>query len=218
MSIYYVTVVLGFSILLAVVIGLVRFRKIIPAYQPFFFFVWVNCCNHLLSVILIEVFRNNQINGNIYVLIEALILLWLFSSWGLFHKKKLVLYTILVILINVWIFDNLIWHGLNTVNSLFRTVYSFTLTFLSINQINRIMAEERSNILRNSQFLICIAFIIYYTYKATIEVFYLIGLQASNNFYNNLFLIFIFVNLFANLIYAIAALWIPTKQKFILRS
>jgi hypothetical protein len=41
-------------------------------------------------------------------------------------------------------------------------------------------------------------------------------MKLSNEFNNSLFLIIICVNLFVNLGYALAALWIPTKNKFTL--
>jgi hypothetical protein len=60
--------------------------------------------------------------------------------------------------------------------------------------------------------------IIFFTYRAIIEVFYLMKLPFSNQFYLNVYVIMDFVNLFVNLIFALAVLWIQTKQKFILLS
>ena len=216
MSFYYVAVILGFSIVIPATIGLIRFSKIEPAYQPFIIYCLLDVLNHALSAVLIEVYHSNTINSNIFVLIEASLYLLLFKGWGAFKKRNGVFYSILITLCIVWIIDNLVWHQLNTVNSLFRTVYSFILVFLSIEQMNILITTAKRNLLFNACFMICAGIVIYYTYKATIEVFFLIQLKGSVSFYVNIFKILVFVNLFANLLFAWAMLWIPKKPKFIL--
>jgi hypothetical protein len=96
---------------------------------------------------------------------------------------------------------------------LFRIVSSFILIFLSIGQLNKLIVTAKKNLFYNAIFLICCGLIIYFSYKATIEVFFFIRLEASNQFYINIFAILVFVNLFVNLIFAWAVLWIPKKQK-----
>ena len=213
---YYVAVIIGYSIAIPAIIGLIRFSKISVAYQPFVYYCILDVLNHTLSAILIEVYHSNTINSNIFVLIEAILFLILFKNWGLFKKRMAVFYLLLAILGSVWIIDNLVWHRLNTVNSLYRIAYSFILVLLSIEQLNILISSARRNLLYNSCFLICSGIVIYYTYKATIEVFFLIQLKASNTFYSNIFIILVFVNLFVNLLFSWAVLWIPKKPKFIL--
>jgi hypothetical protein len=208
----------GFVVVIAGVIGLIRFKKMLPSYQPFVYFAWLSVLNDLLSAALVKVYHENPINGNIYVLLEAYLFLWLFRNWGIIKDKSWTLASLLVFLTMIWIYDNFIWHNITTVNSLFRICYSFVLIFLAINQLNKLIVGERGILLRNTRFLICIGICIFYSYKASIEVFYLLQLQVSNNFYSNIFLIHIIVNLFVNLIYGLAALWIPTKQRFTLSS
>jgi hypothetical protein len=204
------------------VIGLIRLKKMLPSYQPFvpfIYFAWLSLLNDTISVVMVaKTHLNSPINGNIYVLFEAYLFLWLFRNWGILKDKAWPLPVLAISLTMIWIYDNFLWHNLNNVNSLFRICYSFVLIFLAINQLNKLIVGERSNLLRNTKFLICIGICIFYSYIASIEVFYLIKLQASNNFISNIFLIHIIVNLFVNLIYGLAALWIPTKQKFTLSS
>jgi len=183
------------------------------SYQPFIFILCLDILNLTLSVILSETIRNNAVNSNIYVLLESLLYLWLFKNWGAFYKRSTLFYSLGVLLIAVWIFDNLVQNHLTTTNSLFRIVLSFLLIFLSIEQINKLIANARKNLLFNSAFLICCGVIIYFSYKATTEVFYLIRLKASIRFYINISTIMVFVNCFVNLIFAWAVLWIPKKQK-----
>jgi len=206
---------LSYSICIAAVIGLFRFKKIIKPYQPFFFFVWVALLCEIISSVRITHNENNVAVTNVYVWVESVILLWLFKNWAVESRSKN--YYILIALVSIaWICDNLIFHSVTRLNSVFRVIYSFVLVFLSIDQINKLMVEERKNILLNARFLICLTFVIFYTYKAAFEVFYIVQLPLSEYFYKSLWLIMVYVNLFANLLYAIAALWIPTRQKFTL--
>lgn len=217
MNDYQISVLFGYSILVAAIIGLVRYRKCLPAYLPFFIFVWMALLNHFISMIAIGLTKGNAINGNMYVLAEALVLLWLFKRWGAFYKKDTSFFILLFFLISCWVADNFVLNKITTINSPYRIVYSFTLIFLSISQINKVIGEERQTLIRNAQFLICMAIIINFTYKTVVEVFFLIQLPASMAFYRHIFLIFVYINLLVNIIFAIAAAWIPTKQKFILR-
>lgn len=215
MRIYDIAVLFGYSVAIAAVIGLVRFRKIIPAYQPFFIIMWLGLLNHSASIIFNETTGTNAVNSNIYVLLESLLYLQLFKNWGAFKKKNTWFVALGISLIALWITDNLIWHSITTTNSLFRIICSFLLIFLSISQFNELITAAKKNLLLNARFLICTGIIIYFSYKATIEVFFFIQLKASTHFYINIFFILIFVNLFVNLIFAWASLCVPKKQKSI---
>ena len=213
---YYGAVIFGYSIIFAAAFGLIRFKKIMNSYQPFIFIIWLGLLNLTLSVILNETIRNNAVNSNIYVLLESLLYLWLFKNWRTFSRKSTFIYSLVCFLVFVWIYDNLIRNQLTSTNSLFRIVVSFVLIFLSIGQVNKLIANIKKNLLYNSSFLICCGIIIYFSYKATVEVFYLIHLEASTRFYINISTIMVLVNCFVNLLFAWAVLWIPKKQKSIL--
>jgi hypothetical protein len=214
MSIYYYSMAFGLTSIFSVIIGLVRFKKILKPYRFFVVFVAVGLLNDLLNLIVVELWHQNIVNANVYVLLEALILLILFYKWGSFGKKMLIFLAATFCL--VWIGENLVFGSIKRINSLFRLFYSLAIVILAIDQINITMMHERKNILRNAKFIICCLFAFYFAFRATFEVFYVVPLRMSNDFYSNLFLILVFVNLFANLGYALAALWIPTKQKFTL--
>jgi hypothetical protein len=66
-------------------------------------------------------------------------------------------------------------------------------------------------------FLIYLTFIVYYSYKTFIEVFYIFHINFSAYFYTSIVLFLLFINLVANLAYAIAVLCIPTKREFTLQ-
>lgn len=195
---------------------MVRFNKILKDYKPFFYFLIFALLNEILSEYLSTVIRNNSTNSNIYILIEFFLLLSLFKNWG-YHTRKNNFYISVGVAVTVtWILDNLIFHTLTTFNSAYRIVYSLVLVFLSIDEINFIIITERKNVIKNARFLICSAFIFFFSYKALVETFFLIEAPFSIDFYRSLLDIMAFINLFTNLIYILAALWIPTKQRFLL--
>ena len=213
---YHIAVILGYSIIIPAFVGLIRYRAIDSAYQPFIIFCVLDVFNHTLSAVLIRYFNSNTVNGNVFILIEAILFILLFKNWGLFKKKRIVFYLVVFMVVVAWIVDNLIVHKLTTVNSFYRIIYSFVLVFLSIEQMNVLISTVRKNLLLNSSFIICCGLITYYSYKATVEVFFFIQLKASVDFYTNIFVILVFVNCVLNLIFGWATLWIPRKPRFIL--
>ncbi len=103
-------------------------------------------------------------------------------------------------------------------SSFFSIVSSFVLIFLAINQVNQLIIQEKRNLLKNSKFLICAGVLIFFTYKIMVESFYVMKLDQSTIFLSGIFNILVFVNLFVNLLFALATLWIPTRQRFTLPS
>jgi hypothetical protein len=203
-----------FSYLIAIYIGLVRFKHILKSYRPFIFWLCLAFTSELISRIVIVTGHSNAIIGNIYVLLEFPLILWLFKNWGIHQRKNKFYFILLIAGVGVWTWDSLINHPITHFSSIYRIFYSFVIIFLSIDQINYIITTERKNILRNSRFLICSSWLIFFTYKAVMESFLLFELNLSKQFWGNFFTIFRILILSLNLVYAVATLWIPTKQRF----
>ncbi len=210
--------VFSYSIILAAVVGFVRYRRVTPEDRPFFLIVWIALISEMMGEIFTSTIHSTSVNNNIYVLIEALLYAWLFYGWSTPTPKKSRLYILQVFLCTVWVLDNLILNKLTHTNSIFRIASSFIMVFLAINQINQLITTERSKLIKNARFLISTGLVIYFSYKAIIETFFWIQLPFSDTFYIYVLLIMDYVNLFVNLIFALAALWIPTRRKFILPS
>ena len=102
-------------------------------------------------------------------------------------------------------------------NSYFRIFYSLILVLSSVSMINQILMKEREKLAKNPTFIICIAFIFALTYSLLIELFFVYHLQLSATFNTNLHYIFIVINLFSNLLYFLAILWMPKRQAFTLQ-
>ncbi len=217
MTHYFTTVVFSFSILLAAVVGCLRYHRITPGDRLFIYIVWVALINEILSLVFTAVFRSTAINNNVYVLVEALLYCLMYYHWNLGFQSRKKLIWLLVATVVFWIWDNLIRHRPTEINSLFRIFSSFILVFLAIDQINQLIVTERKRLMTNARFLISVGVVIFFTYRAIYEAFYL-KILFSIPFYHGVNKIMEYVNLFVNLIFALAALWIPTRRKFILPS
>ena len=174
--------------------------------------------NELISFLMTKNGQTTAINNNIYVLIESILISWQFKKWGLLQRPRFLFPLLLVLLIISWIVENFIVFKITYISSYFRVLYSFIIVLMSVSVINGLFILDKKDILRNPIFLICIGFIFYYTYKVLVETFWIYGLNHSRGFRNNVYIILTYVNLFANLIYALAVLWMPTKQRFTLPS
>lgn len=213
MNLYKVAAITGFSIAIAAIIGLVRFRHAAVAYRPFFYIVWLGLLNHTVSLLSVYYFRSNAINGNIYVLIESLLYIWLFRNWGTFTKSKQLPLLLGAALVGVWLIDNLILHLPTTANAGFRIVNAFVMVFLSIEQLTRLITAFRQDLRHNGLFLICCGVLVYYSYKAVIEVFFLVKTNGSLDLMYNIYAIMVYINCFVNLLFAWAIQWIPKKNQ-----
>src|SRR5688572_29728777 len=102
---YTLAVLFSFSIAIAAIIGLVRFKQISPAYYPFLFCIWLAFLNEILNYILARTIGHNIINNNIYALLEALLITWQFKKWGLFYRSNYSYAIILGLFISGWLFE-----------------------------------------------------------------------------------------------------------------
>jgi hypothetical protein len=209
-----------YSIAPAAIIGLFRYTKVLKTFRPFIILIVTALITEIVNHIIIYHYgKGNAVIINIYGLIECLLWLWQFYYWNAFKKRSRLLPILVSLLIGVWAADNIILGKLNTFSSWFTIMYSFTLVFLSINEVNRQIVEERKNIFTNAKFLACAGILLFYTNRILVESFYLLDMvQTNREFLRQLFQILKYVNLFVNLLFAFATIWIPTRQRFSLPS
>lgn len=209
-------VIFSFSILIPALIGWVRCKKIDSAYYPFLLLLWLGLANEILNYIITNEGFSNAINSNIFVLVESFLILILFKRLGLFQRApKLFVFVALVYLV-VWIAENFIVSTITNFSSYFIGLFSFITVLMSINLINIQITTIKRQLLGNGLFLLCIGFILYYTYTVLVEVFWIYGLNASKVFRQSVYRILTYVNFVTNLIYAIAVLWMPRKREYML--
>lgn len=107
----------------------------------------------------------------------------------------------------------------------FRIAYSFLIVILSVATISLLLYQnihtpwltEERNIFLHPVFLICCGAVIFFIFKLVIEIFWLYGIDRSSDFRKNLYHILIYINPAVNLIYTLAILWIPRKQRYIIQ-
>lgn len=214
---YSLLIILNLCILIPSTVGLLRFSKINHAYHPFIYCIWLGTIIELVSSLLALKGSSNAVISNIYVLMESALLTWQFERWKLFEKRKFLFLGILVLFIITWLLENVVISKITYFSSYFRIVYSFIIVIMSIIIINRLIVTERKSLLKNPIFLICVAFVFYYTLKIMVEAFWVYKI-SDKIFTMNVYNISVITNFIANLLFTVAIIWIPTRQKFTLPS
>ncbi|MGE5521014.1 MAG: hypothetical protein ACM3VS_13870 [Candidatus Dadabacteria bacterium] len=210
-----VGIILDFAIYISGIIALVRFKSINPAFYPFIYCTWIGCLNETLSTILIYNGYHSLLNSNIYVLIEAILFLQFFNKLGTISRSMF--QWLLVSVVLVWISENFILGSITRNSTYFRIYYSWVLVLASIHTINDLITSGTRKLETNSTFLICIGFVIYYTYKILVQAFVIYAVMQSQSFLMSIYVIMFYINFGTNLLYAVAVLWMPRKLGFSMR-
>lgn len=202
------------SVGIGAIAGRVRYRKIDPVFWPFIYLLWVGFTNELISIGLMYGGYSNFVNNNIFFLLEALLICFQFYRWDILGRRKYLLLQSTFIIF--WVAECIL-QSIYTMNSYFIIFHSFIVVLMSIHMINKIVFAENTSLLKHPVFLICMGFIVYFTYSVLVEVFWLYGLTQSKVFRLRIYEVLSYINLLVNLVYAIAILWMPMRQQYILR-
>ena len=208
---------LSLSILFAAILGVIKFRKMDPAYHPFVYY----CCLAVLVEILVYILLLNDMKYivgtvyNFFALAEFYLLTRMFHNWGLFKRKKNT-FTGIIVLSFLLFACTLYIRGYNKINYFSKIVNSFALIFFSISAFNRMIQNERNNIFKNAKFWICIGMVIFFTYYILVntEQLSFLNIKRTKAFEDKVWLINAYSNVFVNLLYAVAVIWIPRKKNF----
>jgi len=214
------TLVIAFSlsIYIAGIIAVIRLKKINKIYYPFLISIWLGCLSELVNSLLAGKNLNSYTNINLYILFETLLITLFFRNLGLFQFQKKLFYSIIGGLIAGWIIENIIVKQINTIAIYFTIYSSLIIVLLSVTILNKLIVSSRRTFITNPIFLLCIAFIIYFTYQVMVYAFWIYAPQSDAGFLLKIFSIMIYINLLTNLIYALAVLWMHKKQEFTLPS
>jgi hypothetical protein len=211
--------ILSLSIIFAVIIGIVRYRKIDRSYYPFIYYVWFM----LLVEVIAHIFLDNGLAHvmntmfNVYTILEFSFLAWLFHAWGLFNGNRIFFICMLAVFFVAWLIDTVILRSIDTgSNYYFRALYSFSLVLFAVSTFNKMVVNHRGKIFENAQFWICLGIIIFFTFFLLDNAtkISLVNFTVSRKFRANLQEIIVFINVLVNLLYAVAVLWIPRKKNF----
>jgi hypothetical protein len=204
--------ILSLSIFIPLITGIIRYGQLPVSYMPLIYLLAIGFLNEVVCYVF---FYNtsNAIPGNIYLLAEFLFFTWQFKKWRFILRRNWLYKTLMLTMAGVWITENIIFGQLNNFSPYFQVISSMVLILLAVNQLNWLIVNERGNILTNPIFIICIAIIIFFSYKVLIEIFY--HYAPEKLIKNNIFMMQSYLNVGYNIILAIAILCIPRKKNFI---
>jgi hypothetical protein len=214
-ALYYSSI---YSTGLPTLIGLWKHKHIPNAYYPFLIYCAAAVCSAILSQVFIHLYGTNAINYNIYMLIDFILALCIFTKWDDLKESRGLIVYIAVGGTAIWTCENLILSRIIEVSSVTLITLSLSLIYLSVDQINYIVVTERKNILKNAKFIICIGFLIYYGVSVVLEIFSILKLNFKEGIGGFIAVIVFSLILLVNIIYAFATLCIQKKQKFTLPS
>jgi hypothetical protein len=205
------------NILFPAIAGIFLFRKIQKEYKPFIYVVWLGVL--MESTLLItpseEIWAYfNYTKHNIYQLFEFVLYLWFFKNI-LKDKKPIWFLILLSVGILVWLYENILLAKLGSDYSFYFSIgYSFTLAFLAIDVINMVLLKHNIILLKNSLFLIACAVVVFFVYQILVEVFTHFSTVNNKHFFRAVFSILQWINIFTNIVFGIAILWIPKTKNF----
>lgn len=214
---FYIAVLFAFSIFLPALVAIYRFENINRVYYPFLVLLWIASMNELLSFLLLMNRLPNFINNNVYGLIESMLIVLLFNNLGVLHNHRKLFYSLSAALLAVWLIENVVFSQLEGISVYFRLTSSLAIVLMSISMLNISLVDSKMNVLKNPDFLICTCYIVYFTFRIIIEMFWLYGLNTSDRFQLLVYDLLNYVNLICNLIFMFAVLWMPRKQVFTMR-
>lgn len=207
--------ILSLSILFPLLTGLIRYRNIPVSYRPLIYALGIGLVNEVVCYTLFYS-SSNALPTNIYFLCEAMLLTWQFHAWKNTLKQKWAFLLLEGILLASWTIENIVLGRIYDFSPVFQVGYSLILILLSVNQLNWLIVNERGVITRNAVFLICVAIIVFFSYKVLAEIFYYYAPEKIIK--NNIFGIESYLNVGYNILLATAISCIPPKRIFILPS
>ena len=211
--------ILSLNIIFAVIIGIVRYKKIDRSYYPFIYYICLTLVLEIIAYLLLQ--DGNiyalRITFNGYTLVEFGLLTWLFHAWGLFNRNRIFFISLMIAYFIAWFIITFIIFTINKdSNYYFRVLYSFTLVLFAVSTFNKMVVNHRGRIWQNAQFWICLGIIIFFTFflMDNATKLSLFRHKISHDFRINLQKIIVVSNLLVNILYAVAVLWIPRKKNF----
>jgi hypothetical protein len=209
----HVNFILSLIILFPFIAWIVRHKTISKTYNPFIILITLAAFTELINYLSIILYRTNVLIINIYSFFECSLIISQFYYWRYYsHTKRWYPYFAALCSV-IWVTDNLvIGHVTKDVGVIFRISAAFVLVILSINEINYLIINYNKNLLKNSRFLICTGFLIYFLYEILLEGSIYISNQGGNSTASKIIQLSTYVNVLVNIIYGAAIIFIPKKS------
>jgi hypothetical protein len=210
--------ILSLSIALAVIVGVVKFRRIDRSYYPFFYLACISLLVEIVSYVLIEkeMYDTKAVMINIFCFVEFFFYTWLFHLWGLFNFNRKVFITINLLAFAIWLVFSFYPASFTEPNMYFRVIYATVLLFFAVTTFNKVVIQDRAPLFKNPKFWILLGVIIFFSFyllsrTASLSLF---GIDTSRQLRRGLQKVIDYSNLIVNLLFAIGALCIPRKKNF----
>lgn len=204
------TFVLSESVLIPIATALLMARKLKRNWLPFFLMLMLAFIAEVSSFCIIKYLNiSNAPVIKIYSLCECCLIVYQFYLWQNKRYGSFCL-ALTIICVLVWLVENILLQNLYNFVPYFRVFYAFIIVLLSINLINVLMVNQRSALLRNPVFLVCLAFIVFFTYQIIYEASFFVGADKYL-VANQIITLFAYVNVLINVVYAVA-IWLLAKQ------
>ncbi|MFL5787339.1 MAG: hypothetical protein ACJ748_04755 [Flavisolibacter sp.] len=206
----------SYSIFIPGFIALIRYSHIKNNYHPFIYLIWIGSINEVISRLLIWKGHFSILNNNIYFLLEALMITWFFMKMDNIILRRKMFVTLMILFTVAWMINMVYINKPSEPVFYFNIFYSFCIVLMSISSLNYLLIQDATPLRRQPLFWIYSGFILYFTLSVILHAFWLFGLNRSTKFLFQVAAILEWLNLFINLIYAYAFLWIPKKQPSLL--
>ncbi len=204
---------LSLSILIPLIAGIIRFKKLGNTYLPFFILLILGFAAELASNILIYTFKvSNAPVIKIYSLFECCLVLYQLQLWRNWKKDKQLFVFLYIACIIFWFIESIVFANINTFSPYFRVFYAFVLILLSITQINSMMFNHEGSLLKNPRFILCLSFTIIFLYQILVEASFFIGSDKSV-VANKIIIGWDYINFIINLMFAVAIYFINGKEE-----
>lgn len=217
MNLYLTSVLSLSSMAIPLVTAIIKRNWLKDKYLPLMLLVIAGSITEIMHLIYDFWKGNSNIYGNIYVLLELLLILRLYEGFGITFSKKLIR-VFSYIGVVVWILDNFVLHSLECSNSLFRMVSSLMIVFVSIDKLHMLLLFNGKPEIKDPELILTIGFLLYFVYKTFVEAYHLFPVPDQRPFYRTLWMILNLVNIITNFIIGIAILCIRPKTQHYMAS
>ncbi len=214
---YWISVICSLSIGLPALLGWLYYNRLNRAFIPFVSLLTIGFINELFSLLLGAKGYSNSLNTNIFIIVEAWCLIWQFWCWRLWHHNKWLKAWVLAFLL-VWLAEAYLWGFEDVYYSFSIIIFCFCITLMAIVLFCRRLFTIFTPLFKDSIFLICTGYIIYFTSAIMLEALWLFELTHYPDIYHYAISILSVVNIFTNLIYTYAIICTPIRQDYIFPS
>ena len=202
MTAYNLSIISAFSVLLPLAAAIWKRQVIWRKFSFLVLILLVGGLNDLASYLAIKIHGDNMVNGNVYQLVEFVLLVCLFKKWPS-YRQNYFHSVILGIGILLWVLDFCILHSLRENSSVFRVFGSILLVFVCINQINYTILNRENSIIF-PRMLIKVGFALYFLYKSFIESFELFAIPIHYPYYARFWYVQCGISILLNVLITIA--------------